>query len=158
MQSKPRGSVAVGVEQSEFQEFFVAHEPRLRRALVAAYGVDRGREAAAEALAYAWENWSRVRGMAHPAAYLYRVGQSRTRDRKARVVFEVPDRGEIWVEPALAPALARLTERQRVAVVLVFGFGWQLREVAELCGIRVTTVQNHLERGLARLRAALEVE
>jgi DNA-directed RNA polymerase specialized sigma24 family protein len=42
-------------------------------------------------------------------------------------------------------------------VVLVHGFGWTLREVAELRGVKVTSVQTHLERGLRRLRAALEV-
>jgi RNA polymerase sigma factor (sigma-70 family) len=53
--------------------------------------------------------------------------------------------------------LAQLSDRQRVAVVLVHGFGWTLREVAELTGTKITTVQNHLERGLARLRSGLEV-
>jgi DNA-directed RNA polymerase specialized sigma24 family protein len=43
-------------------------------------------------------------------------------------------------------------------VVLVHGFDWTLGEVAELCGVRVTSVQNHLERGLAKLRADLEVD
>ena len=41
-------------------------------------------------------------------------------------------------------------------VVLVHGFQWTLREVAELTGTKVTTVQNHLERGLVKLRRALE--
>jgi DNA-directed RNA polymerase specialized sigma24 family protein len=53
--------------------------------------------------------------------------------------------------------LAQLSDRQRVAVVLVHGFGWTIREVAELTNTRTTTVQNHLERGLARLRSGLEV-
>ena len=39
-----------------FETFFAETEPRLRRALVAAYGPERGRDAAAEALAYAWEH------------------------------------------------------------------------------------------------------
>lgn len=146
------------VEQSGFEAFLEEQEPRLRRALVAAYGVERGREALAEALAYAWEHWDRVAAMEHPVPYLYRVGQSRTRRRKTRVVFVVPEHSEPWIEPRLAEGLASLSKRQRVAVVLVFGFGWHLREVAEVCGLKVTTVQNHLERGLARLRAYLEVE
>jgi len=33
-----------------------------------------------------------------------------------------------------------------------------LREVAELTGTKVTTVQNHLERGLAKLRQTLQGE
>jgi RNA polymerase sigma-70 factor (ECF subfamily) len=141
-----------------FEDFFVVAEPRLRRALVATYGIERGREAAAEALAYGWEHWSAVRAMQNPTGYLYRVGQSRSRVRDARVVF-TPDGHDAdpLVEPGLAGALARLSERQRIAVVLVHGFGWQLREVADVTGVAVTTLQNHLERGLARLRAALEV-
>jgi hypothetical protein len=65
-----------------FEDFFAVAEPRLRRALVAAYGIERGREAAAEALAYGWEHWSKVRAMKNPTGYLYRVGQSRSRARK----------------------------------------------------------------------------
>lgn len=59
-----------------FTEFFRDVEPRLRRALVAAYGTERGREAAAEALARAWEHWADVVEMSNPVGYLYRVGQS----------------------------------------------------------------------------------
>jgi RNA polymerase sigma factor (sigma-70 family) len=71
--------------------------------------------------------------------------------------FEAPVGAQPWIEPELLPALAALTERQRVAVVLVHGFGWTHREVAELTDIAVTSVQNHVERGLEKLRAALEV-
>jgi DNA-directed RNA polymerase specialized sigma24 family protein len=146
----------VAVDETEFGAFFSVAEPRLRRALVAAYGPERGREAAAEALAFAWEHWGELRTMTNPIGYLYRVGQTRTRSRKTRAVFGRPDAGEPWVEPGLAAALAQLSERQRVAVVLVHGFGWSLREVADLTGTATTTIQNHVERGLARLRAALD--
>jgi DNA-directed RNA polymerase specialized sigma24 family protein len=151
------GQVHVLIERSEFDQFLAASEPRIRRALIAAYGSDRGREAAAEALAYAWENWDQVRAMDHPVAYLYRVGQSKTRPPRRRVIFEVPDQSDPWFEPRLGRALGELTEHQRIAVVLVKGFDWSLGDIAELCEIRVTTVQTHLERGLARLRAALAV-
>ena len=144
----------------EFARFFAEVEPSLRRALVARYGSDRGREATAEALAYAWEHWPRVQAMERPIGYLYRVGQSRTRRWRLsrRDGFPPPDAVEMpWVEPGLPRALNALSERQRVAVVLVCGFGWQLREVADLLGVRTTTVQNHVERGLAKLRLDLEV-
>lgn len=142
----------------EFDEFFEEAEPRLRRALVAAYGPERGREAASEALAYCWEHWSRVRRMPNPLGYLYRVGQSKTRPRLTRQLASRTETREPLVEPGLAPALALLTERQRVATVLVHGFGWTHAEVAELIGISATTVQNHVERGMAALRQALEVQ
>jgi DNA-directed RNA polymerase specialized sigma24 family protein len=151
--------LAVDVEgvQSGFEEFLSAHAERLTRALVAACGTERGAEAVAEALAYAWEHRDRVLAMQHPVAYLFRVGQSRTRARKRRVVFTIPDTDDPWIEPKLAPALASLSECQRVAVVLVHGYGWQFAEVAELLRVKTTSVQNHLERGLAKLRDALEV-
>ena len=144
-------------DRARFAAFVHEVEPRLRRALVAAYGADRGREAVAEALAWGWEHWAELATMDNPAGYLYRVGQSRTRPRRQPPRFAVPPGGEPWIEPQLLPALATLTERQRVAVVLVHGFGWTHREVAELTDLAVTSVQNHVDRGLAKLRAALEV-
>jgi DNA-directed RNA polymerase specialized sigma24 family protein len=73
------------------------------------------------------------------------------------VVFARADGGDPWFEPGLGDALAMLTERQRLAVGLVHGYGWTLREVAEVCGLRITTVQTHLERGTSRLRALMGV-
>ena len=145
----------IDTRQDNFRGFVDRVEPRLRRALVAAYGSERGRDAAAEALAYAWEHWDRVTAADNPVGLLYRVGQSRTRPRMARVTFERPEHPETWCEPGLPAALARLTESQRTAVVLVHGFDWTLREVAECTGVKVTTVQNHLERGLTKLKSEL---
>jgi DNA-directed RNA polymerase specialized sigma24 family protein len=144
----------------EFERFFADVEPGLRRALIARYGADRGREATAEALGYACEHWTRVGTMERPVGYLFRVGQSRTRRWRLsrRDAFPSPDVVEMpWIEPGLVGALNALSPRQRVAVVLVCGFGWQLREVADLLGVKTTTVQNHVERGLAKLRRDFEV-
>jgi hypothetical protein len=60
-----------------FTAFFREAEPRLRRALIAAVGAERGREATSDALAYAWEHWERIEDMENPAGYVYRVGRSR---------------------------------------------------------------------------------
>ena len=64
-----------------FTRFFEEAEPRLRVALGAALGQERGRDAASEALAYAWENWDRLQEMENPIGYLYRVGPSKVRRR-----------------------------------------------------------------------------
>jgi DNA-directed RNA polymerase specialized sigma24 family protein len=142
----------------DFEAFFAENEPRLRRALVAAYGNERGREATAEALAWACEHWSRMADVEHPVAYLFTVGRSRTRPRRRRWLVGRPEPGaDRPVEPGLAAALAALSEQQRVVVVLVHGYGWTHQEVADLLGVTRSTVQQHLERGLARLRAELEV-
>jgi DNA-directed RNA polymerase specialized sigma24 family protein len=124
---------------------------------VAAYGSERGREATAEALAYAWEHWKQVREAVNQVGLLYRVGQSRTRSRKVAVAFETSGSAEVVFEPGLLPALEELTEAQRTAVVLVHGFGWTMKEVGDMTGVKVTSVQNHLDRALKKLRAALKV-
>ena len=143
---------------ADFRDFVAEVEPRLRRALVAAYGHDRGRDAAAEALAYAWEHWKDVSVMANPAGYLFRVGQSRTRrQRHAAPMFPISSAELPWVEPALPGLLAGLPERQRVAVCLVHGYGFTFKEASDLMGIGMSSVQKHVERGLARLRERLEV-
>jgi len=144
-------------EVQQFEAFVAELEPRLRRALIAVYGFERGREATAEALGWAWEHRTRLDRMNNSVGFLFRVGQSKTRQRKEPVIFARPEYAEPLVEPGLGPALATLSERQRIAVVLVHGFSWTLREVAELTGLRVTTVQSNLERGLRNLRASLEV-
>lgn len=141
-----------------FEEVVEQLRPRLARAFVAMYGPERGEEALAEALAYAWEHRDALGGMANPAGYLFRVGQSRSRPRRSAPGFPTPAAvGVPWVEPSLPAALAALSEQQRVCVVLIHGFEWKHREVADLLGVEPTTVQNHLERGLARLRHSLEV-
>jgi DNA-directed RNA polymerase specialized sigma24 family protein len=135
--------------------------PRLQRAFVAAYGSERGHEAAAEALGYAWQHWKRIATMENPIGYLFRVGQSRTRPRRrlplARMWSPAEGSAEALVEPGLRNAMTELSESQRIAVVLVHGYAWTLREVAELIDVSVSTVQTHVDRALEKLRAALEV-
>ena len=148
-------------EADRFTAFARVSQQRLTVALTAAYGPDAGHEAAADALTYAWRHWDRVSVMENPLGYLYRVGQSRARRHLAwwrrRACPPVASNPEPWVEPALPAALERLSKRQRTVVVLVHGFGWTQREVAELLGVSRTTVEQHLDRGLARLRRELRV-
>ncbi len=141
--------------ETSFRKFVTRVEPDLRRALVAAYGYERGPEAVAEALAYAWEHWEQLQKIDNPAGYLYRVGQSRTRSRKLPVLYEQPENRDPFFEPGLASALASLSEQQRVAVFLAHGARWTHAEVAQLLGVKEATVQKHIDRGLARLRRAI---
>lgn len=122
---------------ASFERFVLRHELGLKRALVAAVGLEAGLDAAAEALAYGWEHWDRLEEMENPAGYLYRVGRSHARPRGARVVQlpKADDPGLPWVEPALPDALARLPEMQRSTVLLVHTFGYSLSETAALLGV-----------------------
>lgn len=157
-------------EPTAFGEFVAAVEPKLRRALVAAYGPDLGRDAAADALAWAWQHWDRVQTMDNPAGYLWRVGQTSVRRSTRRRAHEVVDgrmfeleiiddgRGERTVEPALRGALAALSPQQRAAVVLVHGHGYSLSEAGDVLGCSVSTIRNHVARALRHLNSALEVD
>lgn len=159
----PLSRLSLGMDErgrdDGFSAFFADVEPRLRRALVAAYGPEVGREALADALAHGWEHWSRVATMENPAGYLYRVGQSRARRHRRRPLRFPPVSEAVapWIEPGLPAALDGLSEQQRVAVVLAHGYGCTQREIGDLLGVAPSTVQNHVERGMAKLRAALEV-
>jgi DNA-directed RNA polymerase specialized sigma24 family protein len=145
-------------EQRDFTGFVLASEPNLRRALVALYGTERGRDATAEALAYAWEHWQELGQINNLTGYLFRVAQSRSRMRRTSVVFAAPEVVDPAYEPRLPAALQALPDQQRLCVVLVHGFGWRYTEVAELIGCRPTTVQQHVARGLHHLRKALGVD
>ena len=94
--------------------------------------------------------------MDNPVGYLYRVGQTRRPTRLWPVSFPAVARTDDVGGARWSAALASLTEHQRVATVLVHG-----RVVAagraNLLGVKVTTVQNHVERGLQKLRAYLAV-
>lgn len=147
------------IRSQEFTRFVKETEPGLSYAFFAAYGPEVGSDVTAESLAYAWQHWERVRRMDNPAGYLFRVGQSKARwYHRPLVCFpDVPRSAVPEIEPGLPAALQRLTRNQRVAVVLIHGMEWTEAEVARLIGRSRSTVRTHLERGLARLRDALEV-
>lgn len=139
-----------------YTTFVEETQPRLRQALVARFGPDEGSEATAEALAYGWEHWDRIGTMENPGGYLYRVGQHKGMRRWRRPVLPPPPPySDPIVEPGLPGALARLSHRQRTAVLLVHSFAWTLEEVADVMGVSVSTVRNHLRRGMEKLRGAL---
>lgn len=142
-----------------FEALVAEVKPRLARAFVSAYGFERGQEALAEAMSWAAAHSEELVGMENPAGYLYRVGQSRSRRRRRRApAFPAPAAvGLPEVEPGLPAALAELSARQRVCVVLVVVEEWTYQEVAELLDVGRSSVQSHVERGMTKLRAALGV-
>lgn len=147
-------------EADSFTEFARKAEPGLRRALTAGFGSEIGREAAAEALVYGWEHWSRLSGMDNPSGYLFRVGQNKARRLvggsrwfgREEIVFEEP-----WAEPAFGRAWARLSDRQRIVVGLIHAFDWSFSEVASVLGISRSSVQSYEERAMRKLRRELGV-
>lgn len=144
-----------------FEAFIADASLRLQRTLVGRYGTDLGVDAAAEALAWAWEHRNKLVGMKNPIGYLYRVGQTAVRGqtRRRRPVtlpverpvdeFELPD-------PGLHEALQKLKTDQRIAVMLVHGYAYPYAEAAAMMDVPISTLKNHLNRGLRKLRHHLE--
>ena len=141
-----------------FEQFAIELRPRLVRALVGFCGIDRAADAASEALTHAFEHWETVRSMENPGGYLYRVAQSRSRQRRPPSLPSPADVGLPEVEPVLIAVLLRLPLTQRTAVWLVHACGWSYRETAEAMGTSQSMVGNHLSRGLATLRRELGAE
>ena len=119
-----------------------------------------GRVAACDALSWAWEHWDQIVAMDNPVGYLYRVGQSSIRRNRTRPIpLDSNARGpsnQPEINPELVPALGRLSAQQRTVVMLVYAFGWTVRDAAHTLDLSPSTVQTHLERGLDRLRQLLE--
>lgn len=144
-----------------FNGFVKGCELRLRQALMASFGPEAGRDAAAEALAYGWENWERISVMENPVGYLYRVGQSsgrRSVKRRMVVLPPVVTTESPWVEPGLPDAMSHLPSRQRQVVFLLHAYDWSMSEVAELLGVSKATVQSYSDRAMRRLRRSLKVD
>jgi len=133
----------------------------VRRALVARNGLADGCDAAAEAVAWAWEHQRQLSEMSNPVGYLYRVGQSslRRRFRHDRLRVDVmPERvveDRTGIDHELFEALRRLTPDQRQAVVMVHMYAFTYREVAEVIGSTEAAVTNYVHRGMKRLRRLL---
>lgn len=147
-------------DRETFSEFFGASEPTVRRALVSRFGPELGAEATAEAFTIAWRNWDTVTAVSNQAGYVYRSGERWARRQRrphttAAAAHPVED---TYADPQLAAALAKLSPRQQQAVVLVQAFGMTHQEAADLLGCARSSIQNHVERGLRRLRKSLEVE
>ena len=153
----------VTTDGTDFDRFARDAKDRLWRALVPGFGPRVANEAAADAVIYAWKHWDRVSTLDNPVGYLYRLAHRsavKLRDTSDPRVTELPlpEPNQLpHVEPGLIPALANLTEMQRTVVWLVEGCGWGLTETGSLLGVSVSTVRNHLARGLDHLRIALKV-
>ena len=148
--------------ENSFDVFVRESQDRIRQALTAGFGVEVGRNAAEEALVYAWQHWDRVGTMGNPAGYVYRVGhriaQKMAKAERRPVAFpEIGVSNPIRVEPGLPAALSALSAKQRAVVVTVHGYGLSQREAAELLGMSRASLRRHLERALDGLRISLGV-
>lgn len=146
-------------DENSFDAFVRRNERQLWQALVPVAGPEAASDAVADALAYAWLHWERIGAMENPVGYLYTMAKRDALRPPRSPTFATPDVTVLAdFEPRLLPALEELSEMQRQVVYLVEGFGWGLTDTARILGVSVSTVRNHLQRALDRLRVILKVE
>src|SRR4051794_10332674 len=143
---------------ADIEEVYRAEDDRLFYALLAYSGdPEIARESVAEAFARAIASAETIRGIVPwvwQVSFRLAAAELRHRSRLAPLT-------EVQDHPAPVPtnlfeALARLSNRQRAAIVLHYYAGYQLDEIAALLGTRRGTVGVHLYRARVRLRGLLE--
>jgi RNA polymerase sigma factor (sigma-70 family) len=154
-------------EPTSFEAFFEDEKDRLLRALSVITG-SRGEaeDLAQEAFTRVFERWETVGTMDDPAGYLQRTAMNlfRSQYRRARIALKraaalAPERDVFEVvedRDAATQALARLTPRQRAALVLTEALGYSGEEAGRLLGIKASTVWALTHQARASLRGTME--
>lgn len=133
-----------------FDEFFSEESSTLFRRM---WLVTRDRQEAEDVMQDAFlsvfERWDRVAAMEDPTGYLYRTAfnawkkRSRMAARAVRLAFSPapnPDQfGAAEARTVIGEALARLTPRQRAALVLTELLGYSSEDVGRILGVRPVT-------------------
>lgn len=152
-------------ELGDFESWYRQEYPRLVTALqFVARNREEAEEAAAEAFTRCLERWDRSDAPRNPSAWTYTVGLNLLKRRWARrrreseytqtlpppitVEGDAPS-VELW------SAVAKLPERERIAVVLRYIGGLAEREVADAMKVKPGTVAATLSRARNTLRAQL---
>src|SRR2546421_7674480 len=152
--SRPESALvqpAVEVASIDFEEFFRAEHVRLLRALFLVTGrPDEAEDLMQEAFVNVWERWDRVKSMDDPTGYLYRTAMNAFRSRARRAAkaarrILTPGATDpfdaVEAKDEAARALATLTRRQRLALVLTEYLGYSREDAAAIMRIKPTTVR-----------------
>jgi RNA polymerase sigma-70 factor (ECF subfamily) len=110
-----------------------------------------------------WERWHHVRSLEDPTGYLYRTAMNlyRKRLRRAAVAIRHAIRpraprdqlDEVESREEVLRALATLSPRQRMSLVLTDLLDYSSEEAGRLMGVTATTVRVLASQGRAALRA-----
>jgi RNA polymerase sigma factor (sigma-70 family) len=147
-----------------FEEFYRDQRAPIGRALALTLrDATLASEAVDEAMARAYQRWSRVQALDNPGGWVYRVGLNWSRSILRRALRPAP----VWVtntaivaergglDPAIDRALAELSIEQRAVVVCRLLIGYSEAQTAAALGVRPGTVKSRLARATARLQSLL---
>jgi RNA polymerase sigma-70 factor, ECF subfamily len=150
------------------------YAPRVNRLASQLIGdLEEARDAAQDSLVKVCTRLKQFRGEAQFATWLHRLVVNTCRDRMAfqRVrraePLELDEHATDGIDPSnlavltdlrrdLADALSRLSNDQRIAVVLRDSFGMSYKEISRVARMPVGTAKCYVHRARARLRTLLE--
>jgi RNA polymerase sigma-70 factor (ECF subfamily) len=156
----------VAVEHS-FEDFFELEQERLLRVLWMVTGsLQEAEDIVQDAFLRVWECWPKVAAMDSPTGYPHHAAMNifRNRYRRARLGLRTAIGADPPVDafgPAedrisVSSALARLTRKQRAALVLTDLLGYPADEAGRMLGVRGSTVRSLSSTARAALRDAKE--
>jgi RNA polymerase sigma-70 factor (ECF subfamily) len=150
---------------SEFHELFDRLYVRLVRALFLMTGdALMADELAQETFVRVFERWDRIKGMDSPDGYVFRVGMNLHRSRLRKVRRHGVEFAERFATDPVAIAEARdeieraleaLTPREREVMVLVAWLGMETTEVADVLGVKPSTVRVLVARARTKIKVEL---
>ena len=162
----------MGTQRPDFTEFYRRSKDEcLFTVLLSVGDKDTAQDLVAEAFARAWASWRTVGRHPAPTAWVVRTALNANISwwRRRRREVPIPDPAVIAdlvyadnpggpVDPRIMAALLRLPARQRQVVALRLFLDLDTGRTAETLGIAPGTVQAHLGRAIAALRADLVPE
>jgi RNA polymerase sigma-70 factor (sigma-E family) len=166
----PRAERTRVADLTEFDDWVASRGPSLLRlAYVLTGNRADAEDVVQDALARALPRWGRISTVDDPDAYVRRMVVNahvswwrKFRRRESPVSDPVPAGSVAPADPGPRDAVWRaclaLPEAQRTAVVLRYFEDLGYDEIAALTGVREGSVRSRVSRGLAAMRAELEVD
>lgn len=163
---------AAGGDRRAFEELVRRHQDAVYSLAVRLVGPDLAADVAQDAFVRAWRGLGRFRGDARLSTWLHRITvntawthRRRAARHRAQPIEDVhaddrpgPDHAAeiIHLRRDLRGAIARLSDANRIVLILRDVEAWSTAEVAEHLGITTTTVKVRLHRARKALRELLE--
>jgi RNA polymerase sigma-70 factor, ECF subfamily len=148
-------------DHADLAELYKREGPRLRAFVARLSGdPDAAEDLCHDAFLKALQGWPMRRLDGSARAWLYQIARHTTYDylrRRTHMRITSLHTTSAWMDHDsdardLTVALAALPPRTR-AVLLLFGVGYRIQEIAALTGMRLGAVKSVMHRGRAQLRA-----
>jgi RNA polymerase sigma-70 factor (ECF subfamily) len=161
--SEPVSASAQPATSAErFEDLVDAEHARLFGALfLITHDRSEAEDVMQEAFLRVWERWERVQTLEDPVGYLYRTALNVYRKRRRRAIVAIrrairvtppkDELAEVEIHDQVLRALAKLTPRQRLSVVLLDLLDIPSEEAGRLMGVKSSTVRVLASQGRAAL-------